>query len=151
MIVQHSIKIGLAAYKALTARLEEGQTYDDVIRELLQLDSDAEPEPPRPFAHIDEVSSGFVRGFVGPAGGFHSRGLWLPNGTELRARYKQQLYQARIEDGKWIDFDGNEHSSPSAAANAVTATTVNGLRFWEGKRPTDGGWRRLEAFVPNKL
>lgn len=150
MIVKHSIQVSLAAYKALTAKLEEGQTYDDVIRELLQLDSDAEAEPPHPLSHFEDVTSGFVRGFVGPAGGFHSRGLWLPNGTELRARYKQQLYQARIEEGKWIDVDGNEHNSPSAAANAVTSTTVNGLRFWEAKRPTDGGWRRLEALVPDK-
>jgi len=145
-----NIQVSLDVFKELTARLQEGQTHDDVVRELLELDSVAEPEPPNPFEHLDQFSTGIMRGLGGPASGFHSRGLWLPNGTQLRARYKQRLYQAQIADGKWVDSKGNEFSSPSAAATAITLTNVNGLRFWEAKRPTDNGWRRLEAFVADK-
>ena len=150
MTVTFNIPVSLTVFKALTARLEEGQTHDDVLRELLQLDSPAEPERPNPLAHLEDISVGVARGISGPGNGFHSRGLWLPNGTQLRARYKQRLHEARIESGRWIDSSGNEHNSPSAAATAITSTNVNGLRFWEAKRPTDIGWRRLEAFVEDK-
>ena len=36
-------------------------------------------------------------------------------------------------------------ASPSAAAGAITETTVNGWRFWEGRLPGDKGWRRLDV------
>ena len=150
MSEKFNILVSVDVFKALTAKLEEGRNHDDVIRELLELDSLAEPEPPNPFEHFERISTNLARGIGGAVGGFHSRGLWLPNGTELRARYKQRVYEARIADGQWIDADGNEHNSPSAAANSITSTTVNGLRFWEAKRPTDKGWRRLEAFVADK-
>jgi hypothetical protein len=150
MPVTFNIPVGLAVFKALTAMLEEGQTHDDVLRELLQLDSPAEPEKANPFAHLEDISVHVARGIGGAASGFHSRGLWLPNGTQLRARYKGKLFEARIASGKWMDSAGKEHSSPSAAATAITSTNVNGLRFWEAKRPTDSGWRRLEAFVEDK-
>jgi hypothetical protein len=107
-------------------------------------------ERPNPFEHFDEITGNITRGLGGPEAGFYSRGLWLPNGTRLRARYKQRLFEARIADGKWVDTVGNEHTSPSAAAAAITSTNVNGLHFWEAKRPTDHGWRRLQAFVADK-
>lgn len=150
MSITFNIPVTLPVFKALTAMLEEGQTHDDVLRDLLKLDSPAEPEKPNPFAHLEEFSVNIARGIGGAVGGFHSRGLWLPNGTQLRARYKGQLFEAQIDSGKWIDSAGNEHNSPSAAASAVTSTNVNGLRFWDAKRPTDTGWRRLEAFVEDK-
>lgn len=150
MAVTFNVPVGLAVFKALTARLEEGQTHDDVLRDLLQLESPAEPERPNPFAQFEEVTASVAQGIGGAVAGFHSRGLWLPNGTQLRARYKGQLHQAQIASGKWIDEDGVDHNSPSAAATAITSTNVNGLRFWEAKRPTDNGWRRLEAFVADK-
>jgi hypothetical protein len=150
MPVSFNIQVSLAVFKALTSRLEEGQTHDDVIRELLELDSVTELEPPNPFERFEDITGNFTRSFGGPESGFYSRGLWLPNGTLLRARYKQRLYEARIADGKWLDADGNEHTSPSAAASAITSTNVNGLHFWEAQRPTDSGWRRLQAFVADK-
>ena len=150
MPVTFNIPVSLTVFKALTALLEEGQTHDDILRDLLQLDSPAELEKPNPFAQFEEISSNLARGIGGAVGGFHSRGLWLPNGTLLRARYKGRLYEARIAEAKWIDSTGGEQSSPSAAATAITSTNVNGLRFWEAKRPTDNGWRRLEAFVTDK-
>ena len=150
MAVTFNIQVSLAVFKALTSRLEEGQTHDDIIRDLLELDSVTELEPPNPFESMQEVTSNFTRALGGPEAGFYSRGLWLPNGTLLRARYKQRLYEARIAQGKWIGSDGVEHGSPSAAATAITSTNVNGLHFWEAKRPTDNGWRRLQAFAADK-
>ena len=146
MSITFSIQVSLEVYKQLTARLEEGQTHDDVIRDLLGLDSIVELENPTslPLQRLGDV---MARSFAAAGSGFVSRNLWLPNGTELRARYKQREFHASIVDEEWRDEGGQTLSSPSAAAAAITGTNVNGLRFWEAKRPTDKGWRRLDALV----
>lgn len=138
----YAIDVDLDVFKALTARIEEeGQTHNDVLRDMLALDSVIEAELEGPLAAAADALS---RNFNTHFGHFYSRGLLLPNGTELRARYKGNQHFARISDGKWFNADGGEFSSPSAAAGAITGTTVNGWRFWEAKRPGDRGWRRLD-------
>lgn len=141
------IEVTLEVYKALTARLShEGQTYDDVIRELLHLDSPIEVEDRAEFQNaIESVAASFVRSTDPTA--FHSRGLRLPHGTALRALYKGVPYIARVENGEWIDMSGVAQPSPSAAASAITKNNVNGLRFWEALRPGDSAWRRLDTLV----
>ena len=144
---EFSILVSLEVFKALTARLEQGQTHDDVIRDLLGLDSIVELEQvlhPSVAALKDQFDHMKLQSALG-RDGFYSRGLWLPNGTELRARYKQRAYHAFIVKEKWLDENGTLHTSPSAAASAITGTNVNGLRFWEAKRPTDIGWQRLDV------
>jgi hypothetical protein len=134
------IDIDFDVYKALTARRDhEGHSYNDVLRELLGLDSFQEPDTPEPpySAAADAIT-------IAVTNGFFSRGVSLPNGSQLRARYKQREYHARIVDDRWLDEGDREHTSPSAAAAAITGTNVNGLRFWEVRRPGDAGWRRLE-------
>lgn len=140
--VSYSVDVDLDVFKALTARIElDGQTHNDVLRELLALDS--------PFEH-DEFRSPFsvasdVLGRAAAAGSFYSRGLTLPDGTRLRSRYKGDFFEAEIRNGQWVAGDGSIHESPSAAATAITDTNVNGLRFWEALRPGDRGWRRLDV------
>lgn len=148
MPTTYSVPVGLTVYKALTARLEEGLSYDDVLRELLALDSVVEPEPDDPLGLL-EFGDGFQRAIHAQSGrgGFFSRGLWLPDGTRLRARYKQRQFLAEIREGNWVDESGRRHTSPSAAATSITHTNVNGLRFWEAMRPLDTVWRRLDALV----
>jgi len=147
-MVTYKIDVSLPVYQALTALLEEGKTHDDVLREVLRLDSIVEPEVVSPFDQIEAVSDGLRQSFVKAAGGgFYSRRLWLPNGTKLRARYKRRLHQAKIQQDRWFDEKGHEQSSPSAAAAAITGTNVNGLRFWEALRPTDKVWRRLDVLA----
>lgn len=143
------IDVTLEVYKALTARLRyEGQTYDEVIRELLSLDSPIEPDdPPRGLGAALNPSLERHLANVGSGSGFYSRGLLLPNGTKLRARYKGREYQAVVQDDDWVDQGGNVHSSPSAAASAITDNNVNGWRFWEAKRPRDLDWRRLDSIA----
>lgn len=141
------IEVSLDVFKALTRCLRyEGHSFDDVIRELLALDSaldpdrDAEAGFEYPDA-IDETSKDIYRSF----GQFYSRGLTLPDGTKLRARYKGREYHAKIFGSAWIDESGQEHASPSAAARAITGNNVNGLRFWECYRPNDTFWRKLDS------
>ena len=130
------IEIDFDVWKALTVRREtENVSYNDVLRNLLQLKIPTQVEP---------LQSGDSR-----SGGrsFHSRGLVLPHGTKLRATYKGRSYLARIEDGEWIDDSGLKHSSPSAAARHITGSNVNGLRFWQGNRPDVEGWLSLDSHI----
>lgn len=139
------VEISLDVFKKLTARLSyDGQTYSDVIEELLEEDSILESE-----GALAGYESTDHRVHLKQAdlGGFASRKLWLPHGTELRARYKQKEYRARIDNNVWLGENGSRHSSPSAAAHEITGNSVNGLRFWEALRPGDRSWRRLEALV----
>jgi hypothetical protein len=134
------IDIDFDVFKALTARRKtESMTYNDVIRELLGLDSSARSAL---RVNVERAEArGALRGFAG----YSHRGLSLPDGTQLRATYKGQVYRAEIRDGKWLDDTGVEHLSPSGAAHAITGTNVNGLRFWEAQRPADLEWRKLDA------
>lgn len=140
--LRYQIDVDLDVFKALTSRLEQdGQTHNDILRDILSLDSPFEAEPIE--SPISVAADRLARAVSG--GHFYSRGLTLPNGTELRARHKGKEYRAIIVDGKLLTEDKTEHESPSAAANHITSTTVNGLRFWEGRRPGDSGWRRLDV------
>jgi hypothetical protein len=148
----HTISVTLPVLKALTDLLiADDQSYDDVLRELLKVDSVVEPEREVDARYTKlasaitphlEAETRFQHGK-----GFVSRSLFLPEGTELRARYKGKLYQAVIRNEYWIGPAGQVWKSPSAAATAITDTTVNGLRFWEAKRPGDTIWRHLDKFL----
>jgi hypothetical protein len=144
------VEIDFEVYKALTAmRLHERHTYNDVLRELLNLGPLLVPEahPGSIQGVMTQVVDHFSRGLIGPPDSFVSRGLHLPDGTKLRARYKGSLYHAAIVEGRWLDENGKDHSSPSSAATDITGTNVNGLRFWEAMRPGDSEWRRLDMLV----
>ena len=140
------ILIDFEVFKALTAlRLHERHSYNDVIRELLGLDSLIEA-PDAIEALIDDsgpVKTGFDD-LLGGASGFSARGIFLTNGTLLRATYKGQLHTAKIEGGNWVSSQGKPQSSPSAAAKSITGSNVNGLRFWHARRPSDASWYRLD-------
>lgn len=138
----YQIAVDLDVFKALTARIQAaGLTHNDVLRELLSLDSPVEYEGAGSNV-FERFADQLARSQHG--GQFYSRGLVLPDGTELRARYKGQQFTAKIAGGKWLDAADVEHSSPSAAASAITGTTVNGWRFWEARRPGEQIWRRLD-------
>lgn len=129
------IDIDFEVFKALTAlRTHEGHTYNEVLRELLGLKAEG---------HAAQTD---VKPDIGKRS-FESRDLSLPHGTLLRATYKGGAYTARIDDGRWIDENGIEHGSPSAAARYITGNNVNGLRFWQGKRPSDNGWLNLDVLM----
>ncbi|MES2420843.1 MAG: hypothetical protein V4595_06025 [Pseudomonadota bacterium] len=134
------IDIDFEVFKALTIlRESESHTYNEVLRDLLGLQKGLGRQL------SEGINRAFISGSPAKIEGFSSRGLFLPNGTLLRATYKKAEYRASIVDGQWVGEDGVEHSSPSAAATHVTGTTVNGLRFWLAKRPSDGDWKGLDA------
>ncbi len=140
------IEIDFEVYKALTAkRRSETHTYNEVIRELLDLDV-ATVVTETSFDRLGQSLAAAISGAeLHHPTGMAIRGIFLPNGTRLRATYKGQLHEAEIINGKWSNGDGRTHRSPSAAAQAITRTNVNGWRFWQAKRPSDTEWRLLDA------
>jgi len=134
------IEIDFEVFKALTMlRQTENHTYNEVLRDLLGLQKTVGRQ-------LSDQLRGVTAAFgPKPNTGFLSRGLYLPDGTLIRATYKGRSYEARIEKGKWISSDNREFASPSGAAHAITGTQVNGLRFWEARRPSDTEWRKLDA------
>ncbi|HWK40496.1 MAG TPA: DUF2924 domain-containing protein [Croceibacterium sp.] len=137
------IEIDFEVFKALTAlRHHEEHSYNEVLRELLGLDSVGSPQQGAKVATTNHESRHSPMSAVS---GLSLRGLLLPNGTQLRATYKGSMHLARIENDKWVAADGNTYTSPSAAAYAISNTNVNGWRFWEAKQPGDPEWRKLEA------
>jgi hypothetical protein len=141
------IEIDFEVFKALTARRRsETHTYNQVIRELLDIDSGVsvheEPQLIKNMKALAALPDLIARS--GPTTGFALRGLVLPNGTLLRATHKGSAYHAQIVDGEWVNDDGQSYTSPSSAASAITGNNVNGWRFWQAKRPSDTDWRNLD-------
>lgn len=134
------IDIDFEVFKELTRRrTSESVTYNDVIRDLLGLEETC-------ARRVGESLSAAIH-TSGKAPDFVSRGLRLASGTRLRAKYRGQVHSAEIRSGKWLDGNGQEHASPSAAARAITGTNVNGLRFWEAQVDGESGWRKLDSFT----
>jgi hypothetical protein len=124
-----SIDIDFDVFKELTVRrAHEGVSHNDVLRELLGLD-DADHQT----APLDTL-------------GCYLKGVFFPENTAFRVSYKGKTHTAEIKGGAWIGDDGQPRNSPSEAAHAVTGNNVNGWRFWEGRRPGEDAWRKLDAF-----
>lgn len=126
------IDIDFDVFKSLTAlRESESHTFNDVLRALLKLPDVLRGEPSKT---IQSLQDGRLVG-----------GRFLPNGTALRAAYKGAFRVAEIQDGNWVNEGGTVFKSASAAARGITNNSVNGLTFWEAKRPSDSGWLMLKS------
>ena len=127
-----SIEIDFEVYKALTLRRQsESTTYNDVLRELLELGT------------ASAVGTSKQPATTGT--GCVLQGIPFPEGTEFRVTYKGSTHLARVKNGQWVDEKGHIRRSPSDAAAAITQTNVNGWRFWSFKRPGDSGWRKMSV------
>lgn len=67
--------------------------------------------------------------------------LFLPEGTELRTKYFDELKVAVIR-GNQISWDGRAYPSMSQLARAMRGDTSNNAwKVLEVKRPSDASWR----------
>jgi|KBSMisStandDraft_5_1062788.scaffolds.fasta_scaffold04043_12 hypothetical protein len=125
-----NIYVDFDVFKAITARRpSEDVTENDVLRQLFGLPSGAKAA----------ASDSRHR-----PGDWVTKGVRFPQGTQVRAKYKGQLYLAEVKDGALM-LDGKRHHSPSSAAMAITRTPTNGWTFWEAKLPGTGDWRSMKA------
>lgn len=122
-----SIEIDFDVFKELTSRrTSERETYNDVLRKLLKLDT-------------KNITSTQAEGEE-----WTTKGVCFPNGTEFRATYRGKTYHGRIESGKFF-VDGKQYNSPSPAAVAITGHSANGWIFWKCRLPGDDVWRILTS------
>jgi len=127
----HTIDVDFEVYKQLTVRrATEHVTYNDVIRELLELKPVA--------ATASKASNG-----ASPED-WVTKGVRFPAGTEFRATYKGKVHTARVEGGALV-LNGRRYDSPSPAAMSVTDSAVNGWRFWECRLPGKSSWQLIES------
>ena len=128
------IEIDFEVFKELTAkRASEAHSYNDVLRDLLNL-----PLMVRePKSSPDAVGDGKSGRLVG--------GRFLPADTKLRAKYKSHIYTASIIGNELVIESGQKFRTASAAAKFITDTNINGLTFWEVMRPQDSDWRMIKA------
>jgi hypothetical protein len=124
-----SIEVDFDVFKALTAkRPSEEVTENDVLRGMLHLPKTSAP------------ASG-----DGPApGDWIAKGVRFPVGTEFRAKYKGEIYLARVEGGALV-LNGEAFDSPSNAAMAITKSPVNGWVFWECRLPGKSRWQMIKS------
>lgn len=127
-----TIEIDFEVFKELTARrASENVTYNDVLRELLRLESKGPVSPQAP---------------IGQNGvGWFTKGVKFPEGTEFRATYKGQAYHGRVESGTLVLEDGKRYGSPSSAAVSITGTPTNGWTFWQCRFPGKASWQMIKA------
>jgi hypothetical protein len=125
-----SIEVDFDVFKALTAlRPSEEVSDNEVLRELLKLP----PKSPAAVSSADPTPGEWV-----------TKGVRFPAGTQFRAKYKGQMYLARVEGGA-LAFNGKLFDTPSKAAMAITTTPVNGWTFWECRLPGKSTWQMIKT------
>jgi len=121
-----SIKVDFDVYKALMARRKsEGVSFNDVLRELLDLDS------PSAAKHVLKLKK--------PTKPWMTKGVKFPHGTEFRSYYNGNDYSGQVDNGALV-VDGERFDSASEAAFFITGDEVNGWYFWECKLPGKKDW-----------
>lgn len=121
-----NIEIDFEVYKALTARLENEQdTYNDVIRRLLDLKKQVTPT---------ETSQASWFGY----------GVSLPVGTQLRTNYKK-TERLGIVRANGLEVEGELYPSLSAAAIGVVGQNTNGWTFWKYHDVATRSWKPMMA------
>lgn len=77
--------------------------------------------------------------------GLYWDALFLPNGTLVRTKYKNEVKVASVEN-QAIIWQGEEYSSFAQLSNAMRGNTMtNAWRELEIKRPTDKAWQKAQA------
>ena len=125
-----TIEIDFDVFKALTTRRpSEDVSYNDVLREILDLGA-----PKRAPAPANGVAQG----------DWVSKGVRFPAGTEFRANYKGETHSGKVVGGALV-VNGERFDTPSRAAMSITKNSVNGWDFWECKIPGKTSWQLITA------
>ncbi len=126
-----AIEIDFEVFKELTnRRLTEEVTYNDVLRDLLNLSK-------------IKINNDLANGKP-----WITKKVSFPHGTEFYAHHKGENYYAKVDNGA-LDLDGKKFDSPSSAAMQITNYPVNGWTFWECKTPGRSTRRLINALRRN--
>ncbi|MDX0769594.1 hypothetical protein GOD80_18395 [Sinorhizobium medicae] len=92
------------------------------------------------LSRIDEKSRGkFLIKFGDPGRGFSWQGVFLPNGTQLRVRYRRKEYFANVRHGQ-VYYEDQPCSPSQFASRAANNTSRNAWNDVWVKRPSDVDW-----------
>jgi predicted CopG family antitoxin len=134
----HTIEIDFDVFKKLTNMREtEHVTYNDVLRRVLGLKSGASAD-----TILDRASG--QEDARGSSGSWTTKGVTFPATTEFRATHRGKPISGRVEAGALV-VNGKRYETPSAAAVAVTETSVNGWKFWECRLPGSSSWQLIAS------
>jgi len=124
----YTIEIDFDVFKELTIRrASEKTTYNDVLRELLEL--------------TPQTSQNSNKGAINNKT-WICKGVTFPHNTEFRSFYKGEYYYGKVDNG-FLVVNEKKFSSPSPAASEITNNSVGGWRFWECKFPGDNSWKLI--------
>ena len=128
----NTIEVDFDVWKELTnRRSSEEVTYNDVLRELLEL--------PVKVKKTITLQSSIARRYD-----WVTKGVHFPDGTEFRANYNGQMYYGKVEKGRLVVND-KRFNSPSAAAKSITDNSVNGWTFWECRMLGQSNWQMIKS------
>jgi hypothetical protein len=131
-----TIEVDFDVFKALTLRRPtEDVSENDVLRELLGLPRRQHAAPVTSATHAQKDTA---------QGGWITKGVQFPAGSEFRANYKGQTHLGRVENGALV-LNGKRFDTPSAAAMSITGNPVNGWTFWECRMPGHASWQIIKA------
>lgn len=132
-----NIEIDFDVFKTLTShRTSEAVSYNDVIRELLSLGKS------NPSAISQQATKSNPSRQNQP--NWSWKGVCLPVGTDIRARYKGKHYYGGVE-AAGLKVGENVFGSPSAAAMSITHVNINGWTFWECRISGESDWKSMQS------
>jgi hypothetical protein len=109
IVMTKVIRISDAVYEKLNDMGKTSDSFDDVLRRLLEMNGTVNPQNKgKPL---------------------NTSGGSIPHGSILRARYKGKWYKAEVRDGT-LWYKGKPYYAPTPAAQAITGTSTNGWDFW---------------------
>ncbi len=82
--------------------------------------------------------------------GLYWKGVFFRDGLNLRGFYKGLCIEAIVKNGK-INYNGNEFTSPSAAAIKATNMNMSGWSFWEYHNDKTKKWETIANLKNNLL
>jgi hypothetical protein len=124
------IDIDFDVFKTLTAMREtEETTYNEVLRRLLEL--------PARKSSVRAPSQASDKSFI-------ADGVEFPHDTEFRMRHRGQFYSAKVSDGCLL-YNGKRYTAVSAPACEITATSINGWKYWECRFPGHIEWHGIDT------
>jgi hypothetical protein len=128
------IEIDIEIYRLIESnRLSFEESENEILKRILLNTKKSDG-----FIPVDVQKHTWVSG-----GGLLWKGVFLKNGLKLQKEYKGQLFKAEVINNQ-IVFNNSSFHSPSAAAIAVTGTSVNGWVFWEYFNSEKNEWEILD-------
>ena len=131
-----TIEIDFDVYKILTMkRSTEEDTYNDVIRQLLDLPRRASLETKEKTKEGEFQKNDF----------WVAKGVRFPNGTQFKAAHKGREFRGEVKKGRLVLQDGHEFNNVSPAAVHITGNSVNGWNFWYCRYPNSEKWISIKS------